>query len=533
MASKYLSSLSKDEYDNLTEKLLEIQSHKCFICQKEIDSTQIINVDHIVPLANKGKDEESNFAVTHESCNKSKQDADLRIARVLSRLKDIQEKASSNRISASLNEVLADFEGGKYNFSYREEAGNLIYSFNELKDTNVYRTPIYTDNLSGERSCFINLPIEYIHHDQKINPRGLNSSISLLVKEFEKGNPQLHLSLARIENNKVLLFDGQHKAVAQILLGQRNILLRVFITPNVDRLTETNANAGSKLRQIAFDKSIMRQLNNTLYQERVRKYQAEHNLEQDCFDFSEVELVEYFKGVTGNIKKYIIDAIKSGVTYDPSNKLKDYIDFEGKAKTLPISHSTFDKVFLSQYIDSKRVLSSKISEKSDEGLNPRELEISQIVRLMNIIADTIYVDKFDPEIGVYQVEQKIIGRKDSQITDEHLIAYRMSKEEIVYNWNKYIRKIITNYFDTNAISYNDKNLFQTKFDDRLWNNLKNFISNLAALPLWKDRTMADTHFAGKKNYDYWKTIFETSKTPDGVCVLASKIHFVEMQRDKI
>lgn len=54
MASKYLASLSKEDYTDLTNKLLNIQNNKCFICQKLIDPTQTTNIDHIIPLANKG-----------------------------------------------------------------------------------------------------------------------------------------------------------------------------------------------------------------------------------------------------------------------------------------------------------------------------------------------------------------------------------------------------------------------------------------------------------------------------------------------
>ena len=71
-----------------------------------------------------------------------------------------------------------------------------------------------------------------------------------MIKEI----PQLHLSLVRIDNEKLKVFDGQHKAVAQILLGARKLVVRIFLNPNIDRLTETNTNAGSTLRQIAFDK---------------------------------------------------------------------------------------------------------------------------------------------------------------------------------------------------------------------------------------------------------------------------------------
>ena len=532
MPSKYLASLNAEQRTALEQKLLNQQNHKCYICQKPIESFQKVNIDHIVPLANKGEDKETNFAITHESCNKSKQDADLTVARALARLTTIQDRVAINKHkSASLADVLEDFGGSKYDFHYSVKDDILKYSFDDLGDVDIKSSIIITDEMSNERTCFISVPLEYLFHDRIINPRGINSSISLLVKEFYKGNPQLHTALARIDEGKIRIFDGQHKAVARILLGAKSILVRLFIDPDVDRLTMTNATAGSTLRQIAFDKSIMRQLNNTLYQERVKQYQAEHALSPDCFDFSEIQLADYFKGVSGNIKKYIIDAIKSSITTSPDNKLKDYIDFEGKAKSLPISHSTFDKVFLSQYIDPKRILKEPISYKTDEGLNPRELEISQIVKVMNIIADEIYIDKFNPDVGVYRIEQRIIDGKDADISDNHLIAYRMSKEEVVYNWNLYVKKVIRTYFDFNSVPYNEENLFQTKFDDRLWKNLRNFIKRLAALPLWKDRSMSETYFAGKQPYDYWKTIFETGKTSEGADVMAERLQLQEMIKD--
>ncbi len=530
MASKYLSSLSKKDYDNLTEKLWSIQNHKCFICEEEIDlKLNSTNIDHIVPLANKGNDSEENFAVTHESCNKSKQDANLKIAKVLAKLKKIQENIHSeeNR-SASLKDVLKFYDGSKYDFKYTIENNILKYSFSKMGNETIYETQIFEDNLSGEKSAFIEVPIEYLYHDEIINPRGINNSIGKLVKEFDKKNPQLHLSLVRIDNNKLKVFDGQHKAVAQILLGTKKLVVRIFLNPNIDRLTETNTNAGSTLRQIAFDKSIMRQLNNTLYAERVKKYQSEHSLKEDDFSFSEQQLIDYFKGDGSNIKKYITDAIKHTITNAKENKLKDYIDFEGKAKDLPISYSAFDKTILSTFTSNKFILKTPIEFKTDEGLNPREMEINQIIKLLNILADNIYINKFKPEIGVNRIERKIIDKKDTDITDEHLIAYRISKEEIMHNWLQYLKAVIKAYFTNMGKIINEEEIFQHQFDEQLWKNIDNFVKNLQQLPLWKDRGMASTVFAGKNTYDYWKTIFDTSKTPDNAIVLAKPLNFMEM-----
>lgn len=304
MASKYLSSLSKEDSQQLNEKLLRIQNNECFICGKKIDlDIQTTNIDHIVPLANEGKDAENNFAVTHESCNKSKQDANLKIAKILHIFKEIQKQVQeSENKSASLKHVLQNYDGSKYQFKYKFNGEKIEYSFSEVGDNNMYQADIFIDDLSKEKSCFIKVPLQYIFHDEIINPRGINTSISKLIKEFGKGNPQLHLSLARINEGKIKIFDGQHKAVTQILLGIKELVVRIFIAPNVDRLTETNTNAGSVLRQIAFDKSIMRQLNNTLYFERVKNYQKDHGLNQDDFSFSEQQLVDFFKGENVNIK---------------------------------------------------------------------------------------------------------------------------------------------------------------------------------------------------------------------------------------
>ena len=76
--------------------------------------------------------------------------------------------------------------------------------------------------------------------------------------------------------------------------------------------------------------------------------------------------------------------------------------------------------------------------------------------------------------------------------------------------------------------FDDQNLFQIKFQDQLWINIRTFVKNLRDLPLWKNRTMASTVFGGKQVYDYWKTAFSTCKTPDGTMVLTKPINVVDM-----
>ena len=105
----------------------------------------LVSIDHIVPLANKGKDAEENFAVTHESCNKSKQDSDLRFARILHKLEKIQDGAFQKEgKSASLKHVSDAFGGSEFEFRYKLENGKLLYSLSECGNNDIRASTIFT-----------------------------------------------------------------------------------------------------------------------------------------------------------------------------------------------------------------------------------------------------------------------------------------------------------------------------------------------------------------------------------------------------
>ena len=110
-------------------------------------------------------------------------------------------------------------------------------------------------------------------------------------------------------------------------------------------------------------------------------------------------------------------------------------------KEKPLSYSTIEKTFYSFFI-YQDVLDTPIDYKMDIGENPRELEKEQILELMNVIAEEIFIQKFDLDIGTYRIESRI--QSGEKLPLDHIKAYRMSKEEILYNWLKYIEQIIKN-----------------------------------------------------------------------------------------
>ena len=147
---------------------------------------------------------------------------------------------------------------------------------------------------------FAELPIEVLHHDERINPRPIGANLRGLIEEFHKRRPQLQIALAWMETSKVPqtrvhVFDGQHKTAAQILLGVRRIPVRIFVNPNEQLLLTANTNAGTTLRQVAFDKSVQRRLGSSILRDRIARYCEDRGLSADYEEFSEKALVEHFK----------------------------------------------------------------------------------------------------------------------------------------------------------------------------------------------------------------------------------------------
>ena len=533
MGSLFLNRLSEQARSELVATLHSTQNGNCFICRCEIDLAlhgSSIDIDHVEPTSSGGKDGLDNFAITHASCNRTKQAANLRVARVLASFGALVESIAGENRSPNLGDVLHKHGGSKYDLPVKLENGSVKTCLPELGQNDVSSHPIYEDHISKFRSSFLELPIEYLYHDDHLNPRAIGNNLRKLVVEFQRELPQLHVALAWIDTSrgdvaKVKIFDGQHKAAAQILLGTRRLPVRVFIDPNIDALLTANTNAGTTLRQVAFDKSVQRSLGSSILGDRITRYIDARGLDPENESFSERDLVNHFKGESRAMRRYIIDRVRNSVTTHGDNKLRDYIEYGGRGKDRPLSYSTVEKTFYQFFIYGD-VLTAPFNHKFEEGTNPRQLEIEQIVHLMNIIADKVYVGKFDPTRGIHKLEHDV--QQGKHVAEPHLRAFRMAKEEIIYNWLQYVKQIVLNYFITMGQPIDQNKLFQYRIPDKCWENIENFMESLIRLPLWVNKELSLSAFGGKRNSDYWQAVFESGKSPDNSDVMATGLNLMEM-----
>lgn len=534
MPSKYLSTLDADARAKLEQRLLSRQSGRCFICDEPIDlvlQKGQLDIDHIDPLAEDGLDAENNFALTHQSCNRSKGAANLQVARRIKEFERLQEQAKdAGKRGANLGDVLAQHGGAKATLRLRTKGDSVEFSLSEAGDNSIHAVPVYVDKLSGMRSFFAAFPLEYLHHDDRINPRSIGSNIRGLIEEFLQKRPQLHVALAWWAPESdgagtLKVFDGQHKAAAQILLGTRELPVRVFVDPDTNVLLQANTNAGGKLRQVAFDAAVMRHLGSSLYVERVRKYQSMRGLPEDDYSFSEQDLIRFFRGERKEMERYVIDAQRDAITHAQENRLLEFVEWAGKSLEKPMSYSTIERSFFREFL-YKKGLDTPIDFGMEEGTNPRLLEREQLIRLMSMFADVFFVGHWDPELGGRRLENRL--QAGDKIPENHLRAWRIAREEILTNVTRWIRLVIANYNAYTGRVVKEDRLLQVQLPDELWDRLGNFLVSLSKLPCWIDKNLGTTVFGAKQNADYWEKVFQTGKSPSNIQVLSAPLDLNQM-----
>lgn len=531
--SQFLAGLGADQRAALEQKLLARQSGKCFICDEPIDLVLHkgqLDIDHIDPLLEDGLDSENNFALTHASCNRSKGAANLQIARRLAQFEKLQIAAQEEgKRGANLGDVLSQYNGAKALFRLRRVNGVIEFSLPEVGENSIHRSPLMVDKLSGMATFFASMPIEYLHHDDRINPRSIGANIRGLIEEFLNKRPQLHVALAWWAPGSdgagpVKVFDGQHKAAAQILLGVRSLPVRIFLEPDVNILLQANTNAGGKLRQVAFDTAVMRYLGSTLYMDRVKQYQRMRGLSEDDYSFSEQDLVKFFRGKRREMEKYIIDAQRDAIT--KGSALLEFIEWAGKSADRPISYNTIERSFFREFL-YKKALDTRIDLGIDDGSNPRQLERDQIIKLMGLFAEIFFVGEWDPEIGGRRLESRM--QDGTMIPEGHLRAWRIAREEVLANIMRWVRLVIANYNAYTGKTTREEKLLHERLPDELWNRIRHFLESLAKLPCWVDRNLSNTVFGPKQNLDYWESIFQTGRAPaGGIQVLSAPLNLQEM-----
>lgn len=377
-------SIEKRRILTQEEKEQLLQTNKnCYICQSTLEGYEPteIQFDHIYNYADGYPQENSNFAPVHSSkderklnCHKSKgQKSPIQYReelRILKRLEEVK----------GLGDLCKNAVQSVYTIS----------KDNKTITINGTTIPLYNQRINNSDNYYFFHEVEtkYIENDEQIQLRPLEPKILPLIFNL-KSSVQLLPSLGRLDPNSktIKVFDGQHKAVAQIIGNNRDyIQCIVYVHPKVEELRLVIYWAHTDGVQQKYKKSHIESKLAAIYSQKIDAYRQRIGNEKAPFSEDVILQGESKAKKTQFLLSSIIEEVKSS-----SDIISNYFAQDKKEqKTKPILWQSLEKL-VSIFCNLEPV-----SEPSESDNNFRTEEIKNFIFILQQIKIFAIDNKWDP-----------------------------------------------------------------------------------------------------------------------------------------
>lgn len=379
MAKEERRILPEEEKQELLEKHKE-----CYICLETLEgyAREEIQFDHIYNYADGYPQDLSNFAPVHASKDERKLNCHAAKGR-----KSPIEYREEVRIKKRLKNVqgLADLCSSAIQsiFSISVDRRNITFNGIQL--------PLYNQKIGLKDNFYFFHEVEtkYIENDNEIQLRPLEPKILPLIFNL-KTSVQLLPSLARLDptTKTTKLFDGQHKAVAQIIGNNRDrIPCLVFVDPDVNALRVTVYEAHTDFVQQRYKKSHIDAKLADIYSQKIEAFRKKVGNPEA--PYSEADILRGESVAT--IRNFLLSSIIKELSVEADFIRLYAAESRTDQKQRPILWQSIER-FITKFCNL-----SAIEEISDSDTNFRTDEIDNLVFLLTQIEDVAIKGKWNPE----------------------------------------------------------------------------------------------------------------------------------------
>ena len=437
---------------SLNEKRQVLQQRPCcFICEEPVSEDNIseLNFDHIRALDAGGSNDLTNFAGVHKKCHRGKGTKSLEDYKEELRLD--KEFGSLLRFTDATKRLNPADEKIQYNIDY--EYRKIIFGDNS--EAQLYKCP------NTKLWYFYHpIPREYLISDVEVQPRGLEQKRLRDLALNLRRNFQLSPTVCRLvtSEGRIKVFDGQHKATAQTLGNQNDIVdCKVFIDPPLEMVRRVVVEGHGPLRQQEFKTSELYKKLAANYQELLQQWQDSHLGKL----ISEVELPQALGKTSKEIDKDIVACITESVIDDANCELADFVTKERKPGKFPLNYDMF------AWWVNLLIKKPPVSEPMESDQNLREDERGNIVQLFNFATQNYLQGKWTPE-NPNNIEHKKVRR----------LFYRASFRE----WAKLISDALRIIMWLRP----EEPVFYRQVPQETWHRIEGICKKLTMHPIWND-----------------------------------------------
>jgi len=419
--------LSESEKQQVQDQQKEADgSLRCFISGEIITSESEVEYDHIQPFSQSGETSINNMRAVLKEFNRRKSDQSLYDVRDNLRLERLFESKKNN---IRLQDIfqLKDIKARSTHATVSEDT-ITITDGTETKTFSVLQ-----DSILCVGYFYGRIPISWLQNDDQegLQPRVIDYKRLIAIRDHLQDHPQLAPSIARLLDNRIRLFDGQHKLAAQVLNNVSEIDVKVYISPPdaqsakklFDALMITNLEAHSKLKQVPFYTSTLLDRLSVIYKELLEEFLSCKQPEEH----TEAAFVRFLQNEKqfGRSKAYdmLRSAIKTAAL--ESSPLSIHVAKASRDPSFPITMDLLERTIFpaTLYLEASE---AKFTSESDH----RDSETSNFKVVSSAIVDATRIVNWAPKV------------KGKELSNEQLKARRIWHKGSVLTWAPYLKSIL-------------------------------------------------------------------------------------------
>lgn len=449
--------LKRELSDVEKQQLINKYGLRCFIDNHPVKSQEELEFHHITPFSEGGSTDLQNMAPVCKEHHK-------RLGMLsLSEFRDkiAMERFFENKREAYLDDVIKERIGennfGKeVQYELTDKSIKIYFIHKGPAEFPLYKCPITNTNY-----FYATVPVEHLINDKELQPRFLiPSKLWALYSHFRRYT-QLAPSICRLKGNKILLFDGQHKAAAQIWCGRKEIECKVYINPNEVAIKEANIAAHTTLRQMSLYTSIAIRRLSDLYSDYWEEFERLGGKRSE-------ELFVRFLESKGKKRSEAVEMIRAAI-YDailqsPENRFAKYVSKETRTTDMPMSVFTLQRSIFTNF-----VVSPPLEDDLEIVDVWRDNERKNVVKLLNILAEETLEGRWNPKSN------------DAQ----HRKAERIYRSGCVRAWSKMLKDLIAAVLSIWDADKRER-MFFNDVPEIKWNDIRLKVKKFFSHKIWED-----------------------------------------------
>lgn len=467
--------LNRQITESEKKQIIERFGRKCYATGHDILEADEIHFDHIKAFVNDGASEIDNIAPMCQQHNLQKGRLPLEDFRIKIRL----EEFFNNGQALTLKHELEYFKNKNIITSFGETVYHKISDDSiELEFSNKKENfRLYTCPTTKWKYFYATLPVNVINSDDDedgkigLQPRYLiKEKVFDLYRHFQR-NTVLHPSIARLYQNKILIFDGQHKIASLLWNERKNFELKIYIDPDPKSLNQTNISAHDKFAQTRFFSSVMVAKLGSQFGKQFEEYKNVEDGEKKT-EAGFVKFVRLGEQLTNaEVNKRFTSFIYDSILDETTNKIVRLVSKGNRSSAdYPLTLDMLTKSIFTNFL---------YRSPTDDDLTTdnykRDKEISNAINLCNII------------------DEEILHMWDSSKTDNDLTQNklnRMFRSKSIMAWAELLRDAVAAKLE---ITDQDEKaqIFYREISDENFDKIRKVFRRIVSWNIWETTTNSD------------------------------------------